>query len=219
MLLFIQAFRNQTQRAVGGGGGRIKEFEQLSNGWNKREIDKKLKDKHIEDLVHMDLRATAAEHKADEEAEKGADASKEGAAASSASASTPKKTYTKNRPPYCKNDPAAGGPAQPFTIRELEYFFSAETEIIYKARITCASKVIEDNGQAATDMLPFGIRLHRRQGAGARTNPGDGLPGFISKAGLTVYHVTNVEVDKTGRIVSLCGVGRNGEHTKAYVWA
>ena len=107
---------------------------------------------------------------------------------------------------------------QPFSIRELEYFFSAETEIFYKSRITCASKVIEDRAQEESDILPFGARLHRRKGAGARTNKGDGMPGFVSKVGVTVYHVTNLEHDAQGRIKSLYGVGRHGERTKAYIW-
>ena len=213
-----EAFRNQTERAVGGGAGRKKEFKQLANG---AEIDDKLKDQHVQDLVVLDLRQTAAEDRMDEDAAAVEnDMDEEGGSSSSTSTAKDgklKKAYTKNRPPYVKNDPADGGPVQPFSIRELEYYFSAETDIFYKSRITCASKVVEDNAQEESDMLPFGVRLHRRKGAGARTNKGDGMPGFISKVGVTVYHVTNFERDAQGNIKSLYGVGRNGEHTKAYI--
>ena len=60
-----EAFRNQTQRAVGGGAGRKKEFKQLANG---AEIDDKLKDQHVQDLVVLDLRQAAAEDRMDEDA-------------------------------------------------------------------------------------------------------------------------------------------------------
>ena len=218
-----EAFRNQTQRAVGGGGGRIKEFTQVANG---AKIDKKLQEQHIQDLVDLDLRQTA-EDKMDEDAtaveddiDEDPSTSNQGGSSSSTSTAKdgkPKKAYTKNRPPYVKDDPEDGGPVRPFTIRELEHFFSAEAEIFYKSRITCASKVIEDSAQEESNMLPFGVRLHRRQGAGARTNKGDGMPGFVSKVGVTVYHVTNLEHDAQGRIKSLYGVGRHGERTKAYI--
>ena len=133
-----------------------------------------------------------------------------------------KKQYAKNRPPFVKEDPeeckANGQTPTNFTFKELKHCFSSEVSILKRYRVTRSSRFVEDGCQARTHHLPFGLRLHRRVGYGARRHKKDGLAGFVSMAGMTVYKVTRVEYDERGRIRSLYGIGRDKKLTKAWVW-
>ena len=55
-----------------------------------------------------------------------------------------------------------------------------------------------------TNVLPFGIRLHHRAGAGAKHHRFDGIPGFLAKVGITSYKMTNIVKNDKGR----CWFGR-----------
>ena len=89
--------------------------------------------------------------------------------------------------------------------------------IAFMARVWLYAKCIEDDIQELIDPLPPGLKLQRVAGAGARTSPGDGLPGFIAKTMLTSYKVTNLEVNAHNQIVRLDGVGLDGTLTPAWV--
>ena len=89
---------------------------------------------------------------------------------------------------------------------------------MYRARAQRYSKNVEDQIQFLTHKLPFGVRLHRVAGAGARNSKFDGLPGFLVKTGIAYYKITQLVWDDKGNFVSLCGVGRDGKLTKAWVW-
>jgi len=182
----------------------------LQNGWGTM-VDVAKKDDYVNTLTQVDLRAQEDTEERDDQAS--APASTGSSSVTAAQPSTPK-----NRPPFLKNDPRLGGKPRHFTVRELEHFFSGKSAFFHESRLTAAARIMEDNGQQLFDVLPFGLKLHRRVGAGARTNKGDGVPGFLSKAGITVYSVTSLEFDDKDRIISLEGVGIHGERTKAYVW-
>ena len=124
----------------------------------------------------------------------------------------------KNRPPFVQDDPSTTDHPRPFTIKDLKHKFSAGWEYVYKARAKRYARHVEDQIQFLTDPLPFGVRLHRVVGKGARTSKWDGLPGFLVKTGIAYYKITQLVWDDKGKLVSLCGVGRDGKLTKAWIW-
>ena len=138
-----------------------------------------------------------------------------------ASTTTKPKKYIKyrmNRPPFVKSDPATCANPQPFKISELKQKFSARWRYVFRARRQGYAKVVEDLLQALTNILPFGIRLHRRVGAGAKRHRLDGEPGFLAKVGITFYKMTNIVTNDKGQIIYFDGVGLDGKLTRAWVW-
>ena len=192
------------------GVSNMKTIEPPQNGWGTAQVDGSMKNDCVNKLTDADMRAQAIEEEEDDMADE--------ASSAGCSSSAAKAPVSRNRPPFLKNDPRLEGDPQHFTVRELKRLFSARSDFFLQSRLTAATKVIEDSAQALYDVLPFGLKLHRRVGAGARTNKSDGVPGFLSKVGVTVYFITAVEFDEQDKMVSLEGVGINGERTKAYVW-
>ena len=125
-----------------------------------------------------------------------------------------------NHPPFVKEDPTKCPDRRPqhFKATELEELFGGEITDLSEYRVTRCARALEDMLQLRINHLPFGIRLHRRVGAGARKHRDDGKPGFVSRCGITTYNICNIEYDDKGRIVSLYGIGRHGQVTKAWVW-
>ena len=78
--------------------------------------------------------------------------------------------------------------------------------------------MVEDMLHLLTNVLPFGIRLHRRACAGGRHHRFDGKPGFLVKVGITSYKMTNIVKNDKGQIVSFHAVGLDGTLTRAWVW-
>jgi Sec-independent protein translocase protein TatA len=137
---------------------------------------------------------------------------------SSSPPSKKRKKYYLNRPPLVAQDPKVHEFPKHFTAKELEQKFSATVDTLKEYRVTRCSRLNEDLTQDFIDHLPFGIKLHRQVGMGRRKHRLDGQPAFISKTGLTVYRIKNVEYDDDGRIVCLHGIGLDGSLTKAWVW-
>ena len=117
-----------------------------------------------------------------------------------------------------KTNPKIDPIPKPFTISELKQKFSANWQYVFRARRQGYAKVVEDMLQRLTNILPFGARLHRRVGPGAKNNKGDGTPGFLAKVGITFYKMQDIIKNVKGQIESFHGVGMNGELTKAWVW-
>ena len=122
--------------------------------------------------------------------------------------------YKRNRAPFVKSDPTTCSNPQPFTIGELKQKFSASWRYVFRARRQGYAKIVEDMLQRLTDALPFGVRLHRRVGAGARQHKSDGNPGFVAKTGIAFYKMTNIVRNDKGLIVCFDGVGLDGRLTK-----
>ena len=137
---------------------------------------------------------------------------------SSGPPSKKRKKYYLNRPPLVGQNPNEHEFPKHFTSKELEQKFSATVDTLQEYRVTRCSRFNEDLTQDFIDHLPFGLKLHRQVGMGSRKHRMDGQAAFISKTGLTVYKVKNVEYDRDGRIVSLYGIGLDGSLTKAWVW-
>ena len=134
---------------------------------------------YIEELVGMDMRVDCGEPCHDGKKQK-----RTTTATTSKSGKEPK-CYDGNRPHLTKNDPSKckepGWVPETFTVTELKEGFSGKYDIAFMARVWLYCKCIEDHMQELTDPLPPELKLHRIAGAGARTSPGDGLPGFIVK--------------------------------------
>ena len=72
-------------------------------------------------------------------------------------------------------------------------------------------------GNLAALLSGFGSHLNFTTGSGARTCKKDGLPGFLGRVGITALKITKLKFDPTGKLISLFGVGKQGQLTEAYV--
>ena len=72
-------------------------------------------------------------------------------------------------------------------------------------------------GNLAALFSGFGSPLCFKTGSGARTSKKDGLPGFLGRVGITALKITKLKFDPTGKLISLFGVGKQGQWTEAYV--
>jgi hypothetical protein len=129
-------------------------------------IEKNRIDEYVKDLLEIDGREGADEAKArdpEEEKEEGKPVGakrkrRDGGAA--AEGQIKRKTITYNRPPFVKCLESL----QNFTFSELDELFSAALQEVYEARRMSPTRMVEDDLQFETDLLPFGVRHHRRAG-------------------------------------------------------
>ena len=144
------------QKRGAGGGKRSKaEFRDIEA---PPVFDANRTDEYVQALLECDGREGA-----DEEQEEGKPVGtkatrRDGGAAGEGQSK--RKTIKYNRPPFVKSLQSM----QNFTIKELDELFSAEQEEVYEARWMSPSRMVEDGLQFQTDLLPFGVRHHRRAG-------------------------------------------------------
>ena len=151
------------KRGAGGGKNSKGTFEDIEP---PPVIDENRTDEYVQALLECDGREAAdaarAHHPAEEQEEGKPVGAKrkrrDGGAA--AEGQIKRKTITYNRPPFVKSLQSM----QNFTIKELDELFSAEQEEVYEARWMSPSRMVEDGLQFQTDLLPFGVRHHRRAG-------------------------------------------------------
>ena len=184
------------------------------------DIDISKKDKYIDTLVTTNMRRDGRDYQGRQDKRMKREMNEN--VSQSAEHSTASARYSGARPALLKNNPIMcnepGWRPETFTATELKEGFSGRWDLAYEARVWLYGKFVEDHMQDITDPLFLGIRLHRVAGAGARHSPGDGMPGFLAKTMLTTYRVTNLELDASGKILRLHGVGLDGKLTPAFVW-
>ena len=152
------------QKRGAGGGKRSKaEFRDIEA---PPVFDANRTDEYVQALLECDGREAAdaarAHHPAEEQEEGkpvGTKATRRDGGAAGEGQSK-RKTIKYNRPPFVKSLQSM----QNFTIKELDELFSAEQEEVYEARWMAPSRMVEDGLQLQTDLLPFGVRHHRRAG-------------------------------------------------------
>ena len=132
-------------------------------------------DKYVRELAGMDMRVDCGE-----QCHHGKKQKRTTTATASKSGNEPQ-CCEGNRPHFTKNDPSKckepGWVPETFTVTELNKGFSGNYDIAFMARVWLYAKCTEDDMQELIDPLPPGLKIHRLAGAGARTSPGDGLPG------------------------------------------
>ena len=122
-------------------------------------------DQYVEDLLQIDDREGDDEEKVDdpedqeEDKQVGAKRKTRGGGVA-AEGHVKSKAITYNRPPFVKCLESL----QNFTFSELDELFSAALQEVYEARRMSPTRMVEDDLQFETDLLPFGVRHHRRAG-------------------------------------------------------
>ena len=95
----------------------------------------------------------------------------------------PQNKSKRNNPALARNEQVPGVGPMEFSFAAAEQLMHAQHKDIYHANMTMYARDIETMLHAHYNDLPFGVKLWRAVGAGARHRPGDGLDNFMSRTG------------------------------------